>query len=305
MKKFVVQSGLFVLILLMICTLVEFIINKNTEKKQYLFQADWHCLKNRNYKILVIGNSRVWVQVDVKKICKSLNTKAFALAQDGRDISFLWAKFKIYIKDNDKPTHIFLEYDPFFLSGADTAFFDKDVYLSYLFLDRLGINRLYKNQAGYHFYDQYIPLIRYCGYSDIFIQHLTGRAKLDSSFKYGSSLKNLAWGAKPWKAVWNNPNRTDSSLTKISYIDSFVNYCKSNQISLHLFYPPQSWTSYNAVGIKTVSQLNNFLENKHLEFYDFNSRFYNDSTLFYNHLHLNSKGSSIFTDAFLKHYFPK
>lgn len=299
---------MFALILLSFSSVLEIIIHKNTKHKRYLIQEDWHCLQNKNYSILLIGNSRVWTQLDTKKISQALNKKAYTLGQDGRHIDVLWAKFKTYIKDNEKPDQVFLQFDPYFISKGLTkkTFFGKENYLSYLFFDRLGINHVFKDDYGYHWYDEYLPLVRYVGYKRILFSHILGKldSRTDTSgFQYGSMIQTKLKESPTWKSKWENPLSTDLVFYNIAYVDSFIIYCNKNKIDLHLFYPPQSWPSYKMVSQKNIVDLNNYAKSKKTDYYNFNDIKYNDSTLFYNHTHLNFNGIPIFTEDFLNYYF--
>jgi len=319
MKQFILKilkiTLFYLLILLAISYVLELVIYKNTQQKQYLLQADWEIHKNKNYNILIIGNSRVYCQINSEQISKNLNLMAFDLAQDGRGLKVIWAKFKLYSKTNRNPSDIFLLYDPYFIDGrTDNTFYGKENYLSYIFLNRVGINYLFNNEKGFNKYEVYMPLVRYRGYQNILMEHLFGKhtnsSKQDSSFKYGSVQNDWIWNryndtSKINAKNWNNPLVTNVKLNEISYIDSFRLYCNQNNIKLHLFYPPQSWPSYNKVSKKNKDELAIYAKKNDLEFFDFNSPIYIDSSMFYNHMHLNKKGNDFFTKKFLNHYFNK
>ena len=291
--------------------IVEGVIYIHTKNNQYLIQEDWDKLKNKNFDLLFIGNSRVWLQVDAEMVSEKLNCKAYDLAQDGRMIDLLWIKFKLYIKYNKKPTDIYLLYDPYFFdSETNNTFYGKENYLSTMYMDRLGINHVFKNDTGYHQYETYIPLIRYSGYGGLLFDHILNIHKADkhsiNTYQYGSDPLNWEWNKyKFWNQKWQHPLITNNPFSNFCYVDSFKQYCKVNNVKLHLFYPPQSWTSYNTVSTNNIQRLTQFAKEKDIDFYNFNSEYYNDSTLFVNHTHLNKKGSILFTNQLLKHYFNK
>ena len=274
-------------------------------------QDDWNTRQGKNYDILFIGNSRVWSQVNSELISKSLHLKVFNLTQDGRGIDLLWAKFKVYIKTNKPPGQIYLIYDPYFLEGrTGNTFYGKEDYLSYLFHDRIGINHLFKNETGFHQYETYIPLIRYIGYKEIFFDHVLGTTIADArqkrNIEFGINIFDFKWGQEKAPITkWSAPLETNLKLVKIQYVDSFKTYCDQNNIKLHLFYPPQSWPSYKLVSDATQRKLKSYAQKQGLEFVDFNKELYNDSTLFYNHMHLNKKGSTLFTAQLMQQYFGK
>ena len=315
MKKFVYKlvSRLITYLLLIFCILaiLEVIIWNNVSNTQYLLQADWHIKRNYTNKVLFIGNSRTWVHVDVKEFSSQTQVKAYSLAQNGRGSEVLWYKFIKYMENNPPPELIYLQFDPTFtiIEGLQAnTFYGKENYLSYLFLNNLKINKNFSKERGYNGFEQYVPLIRYIGYKDLFIRHLLKHDKIQTKnpesdyrlFEYGSNPSKWLWGNIK-ESRWNTPNKTIGKLN-FQYIDSFVTYCRQNSIELNLIYPPQSYPSYGKVSQSLIDTLNNYSKRKNIPFKNFNSPSYNDSTMFYMHIHLNTKGAKQYTNELIHHY---
>ncbi len=313
MKKFVVKFSYLLItligVMIIISFLLEMLIEKNNKEKQYIFHANWHTIVNQNYDKLFIGNSRVWVQINAELISLKTNSKVYNLTQDGRGANILWYKFKNYLKYNTPPKEIFLQFDNKFISNIyKNTFYSQENYLTYIYHDPLKLNKLFQEEYGFSDYETYIPLIRYFRYKEILYSHLTGHQNYDwhniKTYKYGFDAMDLTWNANnSWKSIWNNPSTKQYNTNNLKYIDSFRIYCNANNIKLHLFHPPQSYTSFKKTGQNSRKILSQYILKYNLEFQDFNSNIYNDSTLFYNHTHLNRKGSKIFTDQIINHYF--
>lgn len=301
----------YLLVIIFLVAIIEVIIWNNTKNNQYLLQADWHIKRKQPIKVLFIGNSRTWLHVDVKEFISQTRVSAYSLSQNGRGSEVLWYKFKKYMKNGSPPEFIYLQFDPTFTSlkglHANT-FYGKENYLSYLFLDNLEINNYFSKEKGYNDFEQYVPLIRYIGYKDLFMRHLLKQDKISTNdpfcdyrlFQYGSDPSKWEWGQTK-ESNWYSPQKTNGKLN-LQYIDSFVNYCKQNKIHLHLIYPPQSYPSYVNVSNDILDTLNHYSKQKNIPFKNFNSRIYNDSNLFYMHIHLNAKGAKLYTKELIQHF---
>ncbi len=99
MKRLSAFIFLFTFIKIVIAFIIKLIIYNNTKNNQYLFQADWHIKHKKQNKILFIGNSRTWVQVDAKYYTQKNEQKSYALAQDGRNAKTLFYKFKKILRN--------------------------------------------------------------------------------------------------------------------------------------------------------------------------------------------------------------
>ena len=280
--------------------IAEKIIASNIENNQFQLQEDWHVRHKEINEFLFIGNSRTWVQVDAEMLTKTLHKKCYCLAQDGREAKVLYWKLKTYLLYNKKPKEIVIQFDPYFIVHRNGGtFYGKKNYLGYIFGDKLKINQIFKSEIGFNNYDEFVPLIRYFNTESalsILFHHLFGNPLSQSnSFKYGSELQSKEWQTS---SRYLDPAETNSELN-FNYVDSIVNLCKSIKIEPILIYPPQSFSSYKKVNQKNIEQLQNFSQRRGLKFWNFNSPNYDDSTMFYNHMHLNRFGAKIFTSQLL------
>jgi hypothetical protein len=297
---------LLFLLFLITVYLIELLIYINTDSERYLLQADWHIKHPLQNDILIIGNSRVFVQIDGKLLSKILGVKCYALAQDGRDSKVLWNKFKVYLNNNQAPDRVVFQLDPSFIptkSINDNTFYGKNDYISYLFMDRLNINSVFSKELGFEKYDEYFPLVRYVHYPELFDKHLFRRSApvtdegfyLDSSLAFGTSPKFWFWNDNPiGQSDWSHPDKISGKIS-FSYVDSFRIYCKANEIDLKFIYPPQSYISYCRVDSTLIDEMIVYAKKYNLSYKNFNSTKFNDTSLFYNHMHLNHKGASLFT----------
>jgi hypothetical protein len=272
------------------------IANNINGNNQYQIQEDWHIKHNIKNEILFLGNSRTWVQIDAKLVTEKINKKAYCLAQDGRDVRMLYYKLKTYLLYNELPEKLFVQFDPFFLKPYNyNTFYGKNNYLAYIYGDRLGINKLFREELGYNNMDEYIPLIRYFntenGFS-IFLNHLKNKKSTDlNKFQFGSELQIKNWNSA---RTWLNPDST-IGLLNFNYMDSIMSLCKQSKIIAILCYPPQSYPSFKTMDEEMIFKLYDYANKRKIIFWNFNNKKYSDSTLFYNHMHTNKWGSLIYT----------
>lgn len=300
MRRFIVRICLFVCVsCIVFCCMafgIEWLIEKNLQTGQFQLQEDWHVVHAPKNDFLFMGNSRTWRQVDTELLSKTMGIKAYSLSQDGREARLLFYKLKVYLARNQKPKHIFLEFDPTIVNDImKNVFFDKHKFMGYLYHDRLHINHVVEKQIGYSWLDVYVPLKRY--FSDtkglnILCRHLKLLQDPEKRhYAYGSIPKA---GAFRSHTTWHNPLPTFGKVNT-QFVDSIVELCQTHQIKLTLIYPPQSFPSYQKVDAKLINGLTAYAKTKKLNYWNFNGNRYNQKGLFYNHMHLNKIGALKYT----------
>ena len=253
-------------------------------------QNDWHDLKNHNSEIVFIGASKIFFEVDPFAVTRKFGVKAEVISQDGQTIDVLWYKFLQYVSVNTKPKEIYVLCDPFFV-GMRQDLFGFDSYRSYFFMDRFDVPYLKKKQ-GYESYYKYIPLLAVGKQSLRFIVNYQIANTYEKTRGY--EPQDLTW-IGDWK---HPPQRFNFELNGINYIDSFSSYCRKNNIECYFIYLPESPPSY-----KVMSHYRAFYDSiatRNINFRNYNdTALYNDSTIFFNHMHLNRKGSEVFMNQLL------
>ena len=299
MRQFLYKISIYILAILLLAYLLELFISRQLNHGfRYHFQADWHDLKHHNADVLIVGNSRVWVQFDPFLIQNKTGLATEILSQEGQSVDLLWLKFKAYLKVNHDPKYLLLQFDPFFLTPR-TDLYDFDNFSTCFFWIRNFDMRSLSPKDGYHWYYRYIPLtaIRMPLLKKIISNDTVASPE---SYRNTKGFKKMNF---TWKGNWQRP---DYFLCKnIShYADSFYYYCKAHKIELHAVYSPQSFPSYlktlNKESVIAYHNQLNIKTNSNFVYHDFTKfNLYNDSTLFYNHSHLNTKGVCVFMNQLL------
>jgi hypothetical protein len=299
MNRFLKNILFYFIVFLAILFLFECLIYyKINNGNRYYFQADWHDLKNHNSDILFIGNSRTWVHVDPFKIQNRFKVKCEIIAVDGQGPHLTWLKFKEYIKSNTIPKEIYLQFDPLFFTDKKDLFGLK-TFRTGFFLDRIDLSSLKKYEGFSNFY-RFIPLLAIDA-PLLFKIISNDTVSISDSYEmtHGFKSQNIMW-----KGNWKNPEYSIINEQQSSYIDSFVMFSKKNKACLYAIYSPQSLISYmNTKNPEILEKKVNYLSkiyNYPIEYINFNpSQLYNDSSLFYNHTHLNNHGVDIFMNQLL------
>lgn len=295
MRKFILKLVVLIGVIGMPAFLMEIYISFKLDKGyRYAFQADWHDLKDHHSEILFIGNSRTWLHVDPFVVMQRFNTSAEIIAADGQDVHFLWEKFRQYRRYNKQPREIYLQFDPFFIIERDDLFGASNIQTCF-FGNRADLSSL-KNRRGYKQIYCYIPML---AYQPGFIAKVLKGDTISSaeSFERTRGFQSRDW---QWSGRWNQPESVKFEINRVSpYIDSFINYASQHKVQLYFMYPPQSEISYQkSVRPDLVQKKANEYRQKYgpgIIYLDMNiPGSYNDSTIFYNHLHLNRKGVKLF-----------
>jgi len=255
------------------------------------FQNDWHDLKNHNADIVFIGSSRIWVEVNVFEVSKKFHAKAEIVGQDGQTIDMLWEKFKRYADVNATPKEIYVQCDPLFVTMRRNLYNFND-FKSYLFMDRYDIGNL-KEKEGYKLEYKYVPLLAVGTQSLDYL--LDWQTPKPYAMTHGFVSQD-----RPWQGDWYHPLKIERlKLEGINYLDSFNDYAKAHHIACYFLAPPISWPLYEEM--KKDHTVEAKIAREHLTYLDYNNKkTYNDSTLFYNHMHLNKTGVSVFMKQFLE-----
>jgi hypothetical protein len=301
LKKFILKIVILLVWIVIPAFIMEiFISSKLDDGYRYYFQGDWHDLKGHNSDILFVGNSRTWLHVDPFEIQDKYHVSAEIIAADGQDVHFVWEKFRQYTRGNKVPGELYLQFDPFFIYERDDLYGALNIQTCY-FGGRVDISSL-ESRRGYIKMYKYLPMIAY--QAGFVANVLTGDTISSSeSFERTRGFQSRDW---QWSGKWQHPENVRVDMNAVSpYIDSFINYAKQNKVYLYFMYPPQSQVSFEkSIRPELFQQKVNEYSSKHsygIQFLDMNiPGLYNDSTIFYNHLHLNQVGVSKFMQQLIQ-----
>lgn len=285
MRKFLNQIGLFLALLLGVFLALEAPIQINYETR-ISNHSDWHSLKNINAEILVIGNSRAWTGFDAAKIQEFTGKSTYILAQDGWQMDLLREKFQHYLKSNVKPEILIVQADHAFL-GKRPNWYGKSDFLKYIFMDRIDLMSQMRTYDGYHWYEIWIPFVRYAG--------VPGRYIRDAFALPFSVDRVQGYKARPATHKPLNTIPFDSITIKekfVQQLDGF--FIQSPESDRFIIFPLVSTSLYPR--IKGENHIQEYADSRGIEYINLNVTFRNPpDSIFDNHTHVNVYGADLQT----------
>jgi len=288
MKRFILDILRFFGIVLLCFLSLELPIQLNYEH-QIAASADWQCLKGINADILIVGNSRVESGFDPVLIEKETGLSCFVLAQTGWQSALLRRKLERYLEENTAPSFVVVQADPIHLASR-SDWYAKSNFLKYLFLDREGLFETMSVYQGFHWYEFFIPFVRYQGVPGRYIR---------DAFNLPMELDKTK-GYKANKGVFRNePVPVDGmglDYDKIQFLSEFFEQAPLADgiavfplVSRHL-YPK----------INDIPALTQFCQEKGIAFLNCNNDIKNKpDSIFSNHTHANYLGAKLQTELLI------
>ena len=300
LRKFIGKGLIFGSILLLVCLSIEYVLYRNTRSHFFIRQADWHLKHPQPIQVLFLGNSRTGAHINLPEISNQWKVPMYILGVEGGGIEEFWVKYGVFAARNEKPKAIVLQLDPAALIDrhnlVDTLL-HKERYLSYIFMNNLGINSWLEKKYGYNWYEAYVPLVRYIPFPKLFLQHLLDEAIDPYVSPYQVSDKLIKIGNQSAFEPFDQFKQSVifNSTLDFQYADSFYQYCLRNKIQLICIYPPQTRVTYNLMSAKYQHSMRDFIESHPgMLYHDFNTIEFSQDSLFRNHMHLNLNGIKLY-----------
>ncbi len=267
-----------------------------------------------NAELLVAGSSRAMRLIDPKILEDKTGLDSYNLGMEGARLRSQLARWDSYLAYNKPPRVIIQTVDLMSMGHAETVF-KKQQYLPFLsdnnIYDHLKLvdNRL--------FLDRYFPLYKYHGYMDEFKEGLRLYAGQSPSIKHteykGFEAKDKSWN-REFKQMTDTLKRgyllhPDELIEEgFEILDDMIKDCRKRNIQLVLVFTPQ-YSGFTDLQVQTDSLVMGFEQlgkesNVHFINYVYDP-ICSDTTYFYNAMHLNRKGATVFTEQLAKDLMTK
>jgi len=310
MKKFLVYLTWFLVPLIIIAYVADVFISRYLPKQNDYAVGEfpvWSDLFGGrvNSDIVIYGNSRAWVQFDPNIISDSLTTTAYNLGIDGYGFDMQYLRHSILLQYNKKPKLIIQSVDVFTLEKR-TDLYNDDQFLPYMLFNK-EIKNVTQNYEIYNHWDYEIPLVRYYGKNTAIKAAL--RMLLFPSNNPVMRMNGYQGQDKEWNNDFDEAKRkigsykvkTDSALKRL--FEKYLKECQRDHLNMIFVYAPVyiEGQKFISNGGEIIDQYKSYSKKYKIPFYDFS----NDSisfqkNLFYNAMHLNKKGSVLFTNQLVK-----
>ena len=251
-------------------------------------------------QLAIYGSSRAWVHVNPQILEDSLQQSTYNFGIDGLGFKMQHLRHRLFVQYNRKPAHIILCIDEHSLQ-KQTELYNKAQFLPYLIHNRT-LNIYLSNYKGFSFPDYHYPLVRYYG------QQKAINSAFSAYFNYNKNdavrIKGYQGQDREWNDDFEQATQAQAQLTididqdLVAFFDDFIEECADHDIKLTLLYTPEYIAGQHFV--KNRKEIMDFYKNKahehHIRLIDFsNDPLCFDKTYFYNALHLNKRGSDLFS----------
>jgi hypothetical protein len=301
MKKFILNMVIFTIILVTGAFAVDVVLENGLRKARVGEFATWNDIFDSKISsdVIISGNSRAVDDISPEILDSILHVSSYNLGLGAYSFSMQYVRFQLFEKYNQKPKLIIQNVD--FGTLVQGKLFDKAQFIPYLYDDLLrnelikrGANEMELNIPAWQYVSQYRTILR----------GLNGHINFIPDELSGARHKGYIGRERIWDGTeLNNVLSKDSIVAErepeiVELFDTFLNYCKKNDILIILVFTPQyiKMTDFTKDRETEMQVYRNFSEKYDIPFLDYtNDPICYDTTYFYNAMHLNKKGSELFT----------
>jgi hypothetical protein len=308
MKRFLFKTTIYLILLLGICSLIQYLVDSGLHKYNVGNYGVWNEIfaGKINSDIIIQGSSRALVQFDPKIIEKNTGFSCYNLGISGGKFISQKAKWDSYIANNKLPKILIQNVDVGSLIKEDHIF-NKVQYLPYL-SEQTIITNLRKIDKKI-FLEKIIPLYKYRGFRQTVFTGLklyfNIKPKTEDISYHGYAGLKKTWNQDFSKLKTRLKEQNAKSAFRdydlkfdIEYPKELMKECRMKGIDLILIYSPTYYELLQFIPQKhSVDSLFFDLANKYnMQYWDYTT----DSICykkeyFYNSTHLNIKGAEIFS----------
>jgi hypothetical protein len=299
MKKFILNIAIFTILLAAGASVFDLILENGLRKARTGEFSIWNDIfeSKINSDVIISGSSRAWIHISPVILDSILHVNSYNLGIDGYPFNMQSVRFEIFEKYNKKPKLIIQNVD--FTTLFRRNLYNKEQFSPYVHESLLKDELLKMGMSEFEFY---IPSLQYHSEFSLIKQGLMEFLNLKHypSGRYkGYCGRESGWDGTALKKVLSQ----DSIIAKkepeiIELFDSFLGYCKKNEIQVILVFAPQyiKMTEFTKNWDEEMQVYHNFAAKYNIPFLDYtHDSICYDTTYFYNAMHLNKKGSELFS----------
>ena len=288
MKKFVARVFLFSITSFILLFLLDWVVSCRLRRSSDRVFASWYDLMHGRITsdVIVLGNSRAWVQISPMILDSILHCNSYNLGIDGSSLNRQITKYEIFRQYNKKPDRIILSID--FFSFGFTQGYESYQYFPY-FSD-VEIRKRIFPQECFSWAERWLPFYRY--------SHL-GLNNIPR--ENGNLTKGFHAVDRPWDGTRLNtmsPHSVAFDERTLNMFTDFLSHAQKEGIQVILVLAPIYFKAKDY--IQNYEQFEFILEEFRHEYslpllrYD-DIPICRDTSFFYNATHLNMKGAEIFS----------
>jgi len=306
MKGFLIKTLVYGILLIGLCYGLQFMADRGLRKSNSNDFKNWTMIVQgeMNAELLITGSSRAMRMIDPRILEDETGLVTYNLGMEGARLQSQLSRWNTYLANNKKPKIIVQTVDLMSMGHAKTVF-KKQQFLP--FLHKEFVYDALEPVDNKLFIDRYFPLYKYHGYMDEFKEGISLFLGKSSSKKY-TEYRGYESKDKKWNTEFQQMKDTLTNDTLIhppklvtegfEILNEMITDCQSKNIQLVLIFTPQ-YKGLTELQVQTNSLISGFeelgkKENVHFLNYAFDP-ICNDTTYFYNAMHLNKLGAEIYS----------
>lgn len=291
MRKFISRAMVFCLILYVTLVIVDYAYSGLIRKSNYTPVEAWTDIVDGTIQadVIALGSSRTLVQVDPMILDSVLCSCSYNLGYNGSPINRQVKKYNIYRRRNAKPKLIIQNIDAWSLGYR--IGYEKEQFFPFFW--KKDIRNKFFSSEPFTFGEKYIPLYRYHGLN---LQMFT--RSMPRSLNKGYLAHNEKWDGTNYL----NQDSIEFIVNDTTYhmFDSFLQSVTEDSIMVVFVYSPLYFGATKKIrNIDEMYAIYKSLADKYsIPILDYSDLWIcNDTTYFYNAMHLNKSGAEIYTDS--------
>ena len=302
MKKFLLQLGIWVGIVLVSSFLMDDVVSSGLRKTDIRKYATWNDIYKGELHphLVILGSSQAWCSYNTFILDSVLHLDSYNLGIDGHGIDYQMIRYEEFRRFNAKPKAVIVNccfIGTLGMSAEDP--YEREQFFPFIHNEEL-ISKVAKTKR-ITWSDIHLPLVRYFGYREELetgIQAFFGK----TDFFDGGMHKGYRGNEWNWNrgVVMSKDTLVSASINQESLclFESFVKMIDKEGIKIvFVKYPIYRPLMEKFIGIEESDSIFASISKEYgipiLDYY--HSDINKDSTNFYNPSHLNKKGSELFT----------
>lgn len=290
MKKFIKHILLFSVALLGFLIVCDAITTYAFHKKQTRKYAAWNDILHTDIDadVLIMGNSRAWVQYSPYILDSILNVNSYNIGIDGSAFNRQKARYDIYRHyQHSKPKYIIQNVEYF--TFKKTIGYEREQFMPYLMYPYFR-QRIMEVEP-FNFAERFVPMYRY--YVNNFYEDYYDP---DFDVYKGYGVKDQKFDGS--ELVKQQPYNEEIDSETYNMFVEYIEETKEEGIQLIFVYAPiYSKATELILNHEEIYQLYaNLSEKYEIPFLDYSNWYVSsDTTYFYNAMHLNMEGAELFS----------
>jgi hypothetical protein len=302
LRRFLRYGALFLLILLVLGHVLDYMVTAGLRKSELPDYAEWNAVISGDAAgdVIIQGSSRAWVGISPAILGDRLGVSCYNLAVNGYPLDMELARYRLYREYDKNPKVIVQSVDTYsFTTRSDL--FANNQFLPYF--DEKAVREAIEPYGYFHWYDYDLPLVRYRGKVQLVWRGLAeffGVRHYVNQRDRGYQPQDLQWSDEFDKFVAAHPNGYEQVWKQhwVDELDTFLAECGRDGIMVVLVYPPEYYGSRELLKNRDeiFSIFRQLAQKYGVLFLDYSyDLMANDTRYFYNSQHLNRLGSETFS----------